>query len=102
MSENPKKAVIQETGKCIGWVCMTCSRLHTTAIYLDTAEAAEAAALGSATRCCVRQPCACGAETTSTYSNQCAKCWRAEQDAALLAAVVIALLVVCAAAVGGR
>lgn len=81
MSENPRKAVIQGTKKCIGWVCMTCSRLHTTAIYLGTAQEVEAAAHDAAARCCVRRPCACGAETSSAYSTQCSNCWRADQEA---------------------
>lgn len=84
MSESPKKAVVYETEtiqKCIGYVCTTCSRLHTTDVYLCQGEEAEAAALDTATRCCVKQPCACGAEAMSTFSSQCKACWRAEQDA---------------------
>ncbi len=81
MSANPKECIVKETGACVGWVCPTCSTLHTTAIYLAKPEEASAAALDSATRCCVRLPCACGAETTSPYSKQCATCWRAEHDA---------------------
>jgi hypothetical protein len=80
VSANPKKAVIQESGKCIGWVCMACVRLHTTAIYLAKDEAAEAAALDAATRCCVTPLCACGAEA-KVYAKLCSNCWRAEQDA---------------------
>ncbi len=80
MSENPKEAVVKETGQCIGWVCMTCQHLHTTAMYLATAEEARAAALSAAARCCATLHCSCGAEV-KRYSSQCPTCWRKDQDA---------------------
>jgi hypothetical protein len=80
MSANPKECVIKESGHCVGWVCPTCSNLHTTAIYLAKPEVASASALDAATRCCVTPMCACGVEV-KRYSTQCTTCWRAEQDA---------------------
>lgn len=78
MSENPKECVIKETGACIGWACLTCKNLHTTAIYLAKPEEARASALAAATKCCVTPRCACGAEV-KRYSSQCDTCWKAER-----------------------
>jgi hypothetical protein len=80
MSENPKECVLKETGTCVGWVCMSCSTLHTTAIYLCPPPEAAANARAAAERCCTPQHCACGAEVRR-YSKQCDSCWRAEQEA---------------------
>lgn len=76
--QDPQECILKESGKCVGWVCMGCKSLHTTAIYACRDEAVRDAARDAALKCCKEWKCEkCGSEAKRFYTK-CGNCQEVE------------------------